>query len=176
MVPTMRDKGISIVPPRGGKATPGQPSAYRRRYFNPPSPRGEGLFIFAGRLSQIVISIHPPRGGRDQCPGCRLDYSRISIHPPRKGRDDIFFKSHVKSPQFQSTLPARGGTTTYAIPVTNGAFQSTLPVGGGTEAASVEAGLMRISIHPPRVGRDHPATGALTDIAISIHPPRGGRD
>ena len=101
-------------------------------YFNPPSPCGEGpregngmakCYVFqstlpvwggtrSGRITNAVrvISIHPPRVGRDgpgtlmpdfphdfnppspcgegRSQGCRNDHkSVISIHPPRVGRD-----------------------------------------------------------------------------------------
>ena len=35
---------------------------------------------------------------------------------------------------------------------------------------------MRISIHPPRAGRDHTRHPQQSDQKISIHPPRAGRD
>ena len=56
-------------------------------------------------------------------------------------------------------------------------FQSTLPVRGGTESASCEICEGKISIHPPRAGRDTKAlfTRREQDF-ISIHPPRAGRD
>ena len=78
-------------------------------------------------------------------------------------------------------------------------FQSTLPVWGGTAAPLKRLQQFRISIHPPRVGRDFlllvlasmlvifqstlPVWGgtmspfiAKPPISISIHPPRVGRD
>ena len=67
-----------------------------------------------------------------QCPPRLL----ISIHPPRKGRDRTAPKSFPPLEEFQSTLPARGGTASKnpqkpAEPT----FQSTLPVWGGTVTA-----------------------------------------
>ena len=35
---------------------------------------------------------------------------------------------------------------------------------------------MRISIHPPRAGRDEHGQACRNDYNISIHPPRAGRD
>ena len=80
------------------------------RYFNPPSPCGEGL----------------PGGGLGTC---------IVV--------------------FQSTLPVWGGTSSIRNCRRTSAFQSTLPVWGGTISTGQLLLDTIISIHPPRVGRDH---------------------
>ena len=77
------------------------------------------------------ISIHPPRVGRDREPSSTHIFFSISIHPPRVGRDPSCFRSSHPRP---------------------------------------------ISIHPPRVGRDCCSALSSPDIDISIHPPRVGRD
>ena len=77
--------------------------------FNPPSPWGEGL------------------GPEDlSVPGT------ISIHPPRGGRDQLAEVEAVPYWQFQSTLPVGGGTELRCSYLLTNIFQSTLPVGGGT--------------------------------------------
>ena len=108
-----------------------------------------------------------------QCPPRLL----ISIHPPRKGRDRTAPKSFPPLEEFQSTLPARGGTASKnpqkpAEPT----FQSTLPARGGTGGFLLSIVVFEISIHPPRVGRDGGLCQATTRSAISIHPPRKGKD
>ena len=125
----------------------------------------------------MSISIHPPRVGRDRCLTTLRIVSNISIHPPRVGRDNYtpFFDSTLLI--FQSTLPVWGGTSRPSAlcatmnyfnppspcgegPLTEkginykALFQSTLPVWGGTPPAGAVKRLCRISIHPPRVGRD----------------------
>ena len=56
-------------------------------------------------------------------------------------------------------------------------FQSTIPVWGGTVASFLNSTeIVGISIHPPRVGRDHKNDGEQDNQDISIHPPRVGRD
>ena len=55
---------------------------------------------------------------------------------------------------FQSTLPVWGGTTCRNPSVLMPLFQSTLPVWGGTLCRFRGYDAKRISIHPPRVGRD----------------------
>ena len=57
--------------------------------------------------------------------------------------------------QFQSTRPAWGATWHSALQVSYQAFQSTRPAWGATdEMVSWEQGVF-ISIHAPRMGRDH---------------------
>ena len=130
--PERRAPAISIHPPRGGRDLDENGKVPLGRNFNPPSPWGEGLIFAAksrmavrfqstlpvgggtpsagGSLALALISIHPPRGGRDQLlalPAAALTYfnppspwgegrssllgggeaGRISIHPPREGRD-----------------------------------------------------------------------------------------
>ena len=61
--------------------------------------------------------------------------------------------------------------------LTTEAFQSTRPVWGATMPARQSCGvLIRISIHAPRVGRDHSLRKLAVLLAISIHAPRVGRD
>ena len=55
-------------------------------------------------------------------------------------------------------------------------FQSTRPVWGATVFPRVFLVLLAISIHAPRVGRDHIVVKHLADSLISIHAPRVGRD
>ena len=55
-------------------------------------------------------------------------------------------------------------------------FQSTRPVWGATLGLLRKAGIIVISIHAPRVGRDLRCGKTHTHIYISIHAPRVGRD
>ena len=104
------DLEVSIHPPRGGRdppcclcspgttlfqstlpvggGTPGRcPCPARPSHFNPPSPWGEGLSRPGVVTEAVLISIHPPRGGRDLEPLYCYIYN-----------------------EFQSTLPVGGGT------------------------------------------------------------------
>ena len=56
------------------------------------------------------------------------------------------------------------------------AFQSTRPVRGGTIWRVTSALCWKISIHPPRAGRDLGVPPKIAAKRISIHPPRAGRD
>ena len=55
-------------------------------------------------------------------------------------------------------------------------FQSTRPVWGATLAHGTRLCLILISIHAPRVGRDHVEHMRQINLGISIHAPRVGRD
>ena len=170
--------------------------------FNPPSPCGEGLEQDGGDRIAVVISIHPPRVGRDRHGKADFGHAlHISIHPPRVGRDAVLAGHGLQNFLFQSTLPVWGGTCKAGTPMAaDGKFQSTLPVWGGTRpdaACSCKqfqfqstlpvwggtglfvalALVFVISIHPPRVGRDRCFWQLqLRRGVISIHPPRVGRD
>ena len=124
------------------------------RYFNPPSPCGEGQQVqrmdSATRKFQSTL---PVWGGTVVLYDCLL-ILKISIHPPRVGRDGSASRCAFRKSSFQSTLPVWGGTT----------------VSKAKRAAN------KISIHPPRVGRDRLLDFKLNIKTISIHPPRVGRD
>ena len=123
--------------------------------FNPPSPWGEGLIPARNRVNGRLISIHPPRGGRDaQTP-----------HPLPLGLG------------FQSTLPVGGGTKSTKNCGERKEFQSTLPVWGGT-SAKMRTLIIIVNFNPPSPCGEGQHTNARTAGAgsISIHPPRVGRD
>ena len=145
----------------------------------------------------LFQSTRPVRGGTYPV-GESYNSAEISIHPPRAGRDlKQFLPSHAV--EFQSTRPVRGGTVQrvakifemvdFNPPAPCGAgpqsqmslecragFQSTRPVRGGTCDADDLFEDCRISIHPPRAGRDPLFIHSRYSRTISIHPPRAGRD
>ena len=117
--------------------------------------RGGTLLPILPRL-ECLISIHPPRAGRD-FPALSQSclFQCISIHPPRAGRDALLPQPLPPQPQFQSTRPVRGGTSRSAIHASSFfLFQSTRPVRGGTINSASSPVSPLISIHPPRAGRD----------------------
>ena len=154
-----------------------RPSRRMRTDFNPPAPCGAGPVHFRPAVGAVGISIHPPRAGRDQ----------------------HFSQGQYAVTVFQSTRPVRGGTFLYSEGIRGFLFQSTRPVRGGTCPLCRPYPYGRISIHPPRAGRDvprgccvtvaakfqstRPVRGGTRQISarsqrrwISIHPPRAGRD
>ena len=77
--------------------------------------------------------------------------------------------------RFQSTLPARGATTSSLNWQTTGQFQSTLPARGATERHCAQVRGLLISIHAPRTGSDASAQASMTVSARfqSTLPARG---
>ena len=166
----------STLPVRGGTWTSIY-TDYNSPGFQSTLPVRGGTRIIRGVDKFTLISIHPPRAGRDGSPvgslpgaadfnppspcgeGRKLQvvYNTafgISIHPPRAGRDQRGCRGVAAAHRFQSTLPVRGGTR-ITPPPTSG---------------------VGISIHPPRAGRDVAFVSLGHEGEISIHPPRAGRD
>ena len=123
---------ISIHAPRTGSDGLGVTGFSLARNFNPRSPHGERPAT-DGNCTTIAKHFNPrsPHGERLE-------------HPPTYGVDC----------RFQSTLPARGATT--------------------TETKS--RAYMRISIHAPRTGSDVRRQPLRRILGISIHAPRTGSD
>ena len=145
--------------------------------FNPPSPCGEGrrrpcaetlysrfqstLPVWGGTNAEktqeqlIIISIHPPRVGRDRTTLTVETYQlRFQSTLPVWGGTMIDL-AKLQKIEFQSTLPVWGGTVINSLRKSwNKLFQSTLPVWGGTATRRPCRADSWISIHPPRVGRD----------------------
>ena len=135
------------------------------------------MTVYTQSIGGRWISIHPPRAGRDAVAAPAAECEQISIHPPRAGRDQHFSQGQYAVTVFQSTRPVRGGTFLYSEGIRGFLFQSTRPVRGGTCPLCRPYPYGRISIHPPRAGRDwDDATPGDVYFSISIHPPRAGRD
>ena len=132
----------------------------------------------AVKKSATLVSIHPPRVGRDSCscvpniPGTvfqstlpvwggtgtpdgeRAAAALFQSTLPVWGGTKSCFRT-MRTPEFQSTLPVWGGTGMPQLRDTlHQMFQSTLPVWGGTNKAQKGPCYALVSIHPPRVGRD----------------------
>ena len=110
------------------------------KHFNPPAPRGTGRWRPCSLGSLPVISIHPPLAGRD-------NYSRsvlhgdclISIHPPLAGRDPRSAtrprsRKNFNPPAPRGTGPvsSRDGTCMRLAVAGKDIFQSTRPSRDGT--------------------------------------------
>ena len=145
--------------------------------FNPRSPHGERPGRFVAAIYEFVISIHAPRTGSDNQARAHARKGKISIHAPRTGSDPGNASRASRQKEFQSTLPARGATTTscttyrrtlhfnprsphgerlmtsHPSSVASG-FQSTLPARGATISGTPYKQTSDISIHAPRTGSD----------------------
>ena len=145
---------ISIHPPRAGR----DPSPMTilptiiSISIHPPRAGRDRLQIWSGFLRSI--SIHPPRAGRD-LPPVDVPFSLIiSIHPPRAGRDGMAALSKAGEMHFNPPSPCGEGQNNVDMLIDSITFQSTLPVRGGTPFPIDLLAQVRISIHPPRAGRD----------------------
>ncbi len=114
---------------------------------------------------RMSISIHAPRTGSDHVPAAMPPVKGISIHAPRTGSDPVATLKRGDQGEFQSTLPARGATTSaqpshhrplYFNPrsphgerraerlagIVRFLFQSTLPARGATRSAFMVVSLV----------------------------------
>ena len=194
------DRAISIHAPRTGSDENHRRGRTARPHFNPRSPHGERQDrAFLNR--RIEISIHAPRTGSDfrrSVKGFPPKYfnprsphgerrrqeplgtvcPEISIHAPRTGSDERIYQHLTFTHGFQSTLPARGATSsTFADLLGSAHFNPRSPHG---ERRAGESRLRRadsISIHAPRTGSDRSGAGrTAVHLPISIHAPRTGSD
>ena len=145
---------ISIHAPRTGSDPPTPGGSPERPDFNPRSPHGERLYTRAARHEKAAISIHAPRTGSDNCTAPGL---------PRAGT-------------FQSTLPARGATSSRARCPAERRFQSTLPARGATprEGAN-EAAEWHFNPRSPHGERRARAQRTPTGADFNPRSPHGER-
>ena len=95
-----------------------------------------------------------------------------SPHGERQRLDD----SCIQRRAFQSTLPARGATSSTSSINSAVVFQSTLPARGATQTTADDKKVLQISIHAPRTGSDLHRALTINAVEISIHAPRTGSD
>ena len=174
---SMKSSFQSTLPARGATIRP-RFSATKSRHFNPRSPHGERRAAL--RVLRVI--------------------RRISIHAPRTGSDGHSFLFARLKYLFQSTLPARGATSSCSgrVPVliyfnprsphgerpgatspdtTTGRFQSTLPARGATRRCSPGADTSDdFNPRSPHGERLADVGVTLFPAPISIHAPRTGSD
>ena len=83
--------------------------------FQSTLPARGATFNFYGQQSYEYISIHAPRTGSDDVLATYWESLKISIHAPRTGSDTIATATADVNQGFQSTLPARGATSSYRV-------------------------------------------------------------
>ena len=105
-----------------------------------------------------------------------MHHGAISIHAPRTGSDGIVASYRALGFEFQSTLPARGATSSSGYRPAERRFQSTLPARGATNLLNAIKPDTLISIHAPRTGSDCSLPCSTHRSLISIHAPRTGSD
>ncbi len=192
---------ISIHAPRTGSDETMIMRIYAHLTISIHAPRtgSDTRFRSSGVLT-LMISIHAPRTGSDAIQKDKAFCINISIHAPRTGSDPRTYTPRGCSRQFQSTLPARGATSTSRASSSEPKpFQSTLPARGATAASQSRSYHLRVfqSTLPARGATRGikcivcsqqfqstlPARGATLLRAvdrktydISIHAPRTGSD
>ena len=131
---SMKSSFQSTLPARGATIRP-RFSATKSRHFNPRSPHGERRAAL--RVLRVI--------------------RRISIHAPRTGSDGHSFLFARLKYLFQSTLPARGATSSCSgrVPVLI-YFNPRSPHGERLDGVHRVLILLTISIHAPRTGSDSP--------------------
>ena len=123
-------------------------------------------------------STRPVRGGTSWFHHNALFPELISIHPPRAGRDAPSSTTTPKTRHFNPPAPCGAGPSTVSVLVPLLLiFQSTRPVRGGTMRKHTPKPCTRY-FNPPAPCGAGPSGGDLVEsiLAISIHPPRAGRD
>ena len=168
---------ISTLAPREGSDHGRARRYYRRRDFNPRSPRGERPQEIKDEINAYAISPLAPRAGSD-----------------RAGRPVSTW-----STQFQPSLPARGATKPWRNRKTGSLFQPSLPARGATasrnrklqkpwdfnprsprgERPTFTGGTCFLFYFNPRSPRgERRALGVTTDwlVGISTLAPREGSD
>ena len=125
----------------------------------------------------VIISIHPPRAGRDIGSAGFMRRS-WDFNPPAPCGAGPDMEPKVTSTTFYFNPPAPcgAGQKFFGRSLHIGLFQSTRPVRGGTSPVSGCCAKPPISIHPPRAGRDSARAGAAHHITTfqSTRPVRGG--
>ena len=123
-----------------------------------------------------VISIHAPRTGSDtQAIGSKLLQVHFNPRSPHGEREHryVMVSQWV---EFQSTLPARGATSTAVRCLHISGFQSTLPARGATITTAGRATPVIFQSTLPARGATNPPDEGPVARAISIHAPRTGSD
>ena len=128
------------------------------------APRAGCDFLRLQDIARALISIHAPRVGRDPCAQCSKH--RTHHFNPRApcGARRLEKQRARRMGRFQSTRPVWGATRCFARRRDCVLFQSTRPVWGATAATYPRTGILIISIHAPRVGRDHVAGLTLLQL------------
>ena len=154
--------------------------------------------VFIVPYSYSMVSIHAPHAGRDWhiillgilfwCFNPRAPCG--ARHPltdstdgtkrfnPRApcGARPLFRLCRNTFPEFQSTRPMRGATSTVRPTPPRTMFQSTRPMRGATLRRSARRIHADVSIHAPHAGRDPCCMVTVLSGLVSIHAPHAGRD
>ena len=123
--------------------------------FNPRAPCGARRYSANHASSCALFQSTRPVWGATSISVCTNCVIIISIHAPRVGRDRSR-RIHLRSEQYFNPRAPCGARLTFGDEAQlRSQFQSTRPVWGATLIEAVIFNDITISIHAPRVGRDH---------------------
>ncbi len=191
---------ISIHAPRVGRDEFQTFENYQSEHFNPRAPCGARLLLLSGNDNFGVISIHAPRVGRDEAYTATIAAdSDFNPRAPCGARRESVYTWKNNS-NFNPRAPCGARLIDeFIMQCEDANFNPRAPCGARLLLLSGNDNFGVISIHAPRVGRDHighngditfkvfqstrPVWGATPPLIlwcshrlISIHAPRVGRD
>ena len=129
-------------------------------YFNPLAPCGARLLFIVHFTGVPQISIHSPRVGRDAPTAC-ITTGRNLFQSTRPAWGETRKAARRKKKNFNPLAPRGARPFTRQMLSTIRKFQSTRPAWGETLLLLQSKGGDHISIHSPRVGRDHSGRARL---------------
>ena len=147
--------GISIHPPRAGRDC----RSSRMR----------------SKLS-IFQSTRPVRGGTAYHPGCAPSFPYFNPPAPCGAGRLAAFYQYQKFENFNPPAPCGAGLSIYGYVLRRLYFNPPAPCGAGLQPLPIYFAYLRISIHPPRAGRD--VSPIIKPLSVnrfqSTRPVRGG--
>ena len=147
---------ISIHAPRTGSDADKARARYKERLISIHAPRTGSDGSCKQLETEINISIHAPRTGSDPQIS-QMQTSRCYFNPRSPHGERRIVASGLSSPMpFQSTLPARGATSSYWNHLFRRTFQSTLPARGATSRTVCRRFSMQFQSTLPARGATQP--------------------
>ena len=135
-----------------------------------------GTALTLGMIKTPIISIHPPRAGRDLHQKAADRFFQHFNPPAPCGAGPYCALRLWAQSHFNPPAPCGAGRHDLRVLTVQRAFQSTRPVRGGTCGVRSMGSADAISIHPPRAGRDLIMRPLIIMILLfqSTRPVRGG--
>ena len=187
----------STRPMRGGTIWAERGALYERISIHPPHAGRDWATTIIMAL-RIFQSTRPVRGGTPHHKNCKQQIEFQSTRPVRGGTSmwrllRILIRNfnppapcgagpsaprpRSKSPKnFNPPAPCGAGRRLGGSVWMKKNFNPPAPCGAGPVVLCSHVWSRRISIHPPRAGRDWMQRMLSKTLMISIHPPRAGRD
>ena len=144
--------------------------------FNPRAPCGARPIPFVPHSPNLRFqSTRPVRGATERYGADWLAKKFQSTRPVRGATSHSLFTRRFL-PCFNPRAPCGARLENWGESDNVKKFQSTRPVRGATHPLGYCRGVLCVSIHAPRAGRDLVEKYLRDDEEVSIHAPRAGRD